>query len=167
MSLLLLALLGDPAFALDASVGLASGAQLHTGPQALAVGLGASATFRLYLGPSVAAHAKLGFMAYGPPFAQLDVGALYRFRPEAAWRPAVGGELATTWGGKTRILDGTEGWTSPRTPLLGVRAVLRPLSFEKEAWTVSPLTLSVGGGLDAIGRTLSVGVELLAVERRI
>lgn len=164
---LLLALTLPSAQAAELSVGLSPSAQLHTGPKALAVGMGPMLSLRWHATPQLSAQLELGGMSYGPSFFQAELGGLYTFRPEATWRPAVGAEVASTWGGVTRIITDVDAWPRSFNVLVGARALLRPISAQTGPWTISALTLSVGAGLEAPGRTLSVGVDLLTLERRL
>ena len=161
---LLLALMPGEAQATRVNVGLSPAVQLHTGPRALAVGVGPLASVRVNLTEGLSAQAQLGVFDYGPAFVQANLGVLYSSRPLGLWRPSVGLELASTWGGVLRIYESTEDWKPTGAPVFAPRVMLQPLHFRTLPWTVSALNLSVGTGLESFGKSLSLGVELLSVQ---
>ena len=161
----MIALLALAAFALDHEVYAHGGVGYHSGSRQLAVGLGGGPGYRLHAGEVLALHAELAGRFYVAPLLELDVGAVAS-ASVGAWRPGVGLELATFVGERVRIV--TDEAPEPVVgPAVGLRLLVRPLAFHRDGWTVSALQVGWGRGLEAPGDTLSLGVDLLEIGRRL
>lgn len=141
---------------------VSAGVGYQGGATVVAGGVGGSVGYRLWLGEQAAVHVDVGPRLFLVPAAEIDVGGSWSFLLGERWSISVGAELASMVGGSVRRI--TESDIDPlRGPPVAARVLVRPIEYRQHELTVRALGLSGGVGLDAPGRSLAVGVDLLEV----